>query len=200
MTLFSAIAYNRVMPRRTERSVIVDSLLRTIALGSITAAALLAPGAAVALDKPLNNYLNKLDKKEREEELRRLLRYVRGQGLITSQYQHGLKLTAKAMARLDKVDIESIKVSIPKKWDGLWRIVFYDIPEYKKAGRDALSLKLKQLGFYQLQRSVWLYPHPCEDELSAIALAYGIHSYLTLVTATSIQNQARLQNIFSDII
>lgn len=188
------------MPRRTERSKIIDSLLRTFAIGGITTATLLAPGAAIALDKPLSKLLDSLDKKERQQEFRRLLRYARYQGLITDHYQHGLKLTAKAMARLDKLDIEAVKITIPKKWDGLWRIVFYDIPEHKKAGRDALSLKLRQLGFYQLQRSVWVHPHPCEKELSAVALVYGVHSYLTLVTATTIQNQSRLLNIFSDII
>lgn len=44
-------------------------------------------------------------------------------------------------------------------WDKKWRIVIYDIEEKSKTVRDHLRRKLIELGFAQLQRSVWVSPH-----------------------------------------
>lgn len=40
-------------------------------------------------------------------------------------------------------------------WDGKWRVVIWDIPEKRRMARDLLRYKLKQLGFSQLQKSIW---------------------------------------------
>lgn len=179
---------------------LMNSLLRTIAVGGLTTVAILAPNAISSLDKPLKYYLKSLDKKQRRQEMMRLLRYGRQQGLVSESYQHGLSLTEKATKRLQGLDIETVTIHSPKRWDGLWRIIFYDIPETKKTGRDALSLKLRSLGFYQLQRSVWVHPFPCHDEILFIASSYGVESYVTIIEAKTIQNIQRLEAIFSDLI
>lgn len=46
-----------------------------------------------------------------------------------------------------------------EKWDGLWRIVAYDIEESQRDTRDLLRWKLEELGFAMLQRSLWMTPH-----------------------------------------
>lgn len=45
------------------------------------------------------------------------------------------------------------------RWDGLWRIVAYDIEETRKDIRNSLRWKLEELGFAMLQRSLWMTPH-----------------------------------------
>lgn len=51
-----------------------------------------------------------------------------------------------------------------KKWDRLWRIVFYDVNEKQRSTRLALQQKLENLGFGRLQKSVYISPLPiCED-------------------------------------
>ena len=129
-----------------------------------------------------------------------MLRYAGYQGLTSGQYEHGLELTDKAVKRLEKADVDNMVIKKPDKWDRQWIFAFHDIPEHKKAGRDALAFKLRSLGFYQLQRSVWVHPFPCEDEINAVAVAYGVQSYLTLVDVTKIQNRSRLLDIFADIL
>ena len=44
-------------------------------------------------------------------------------------------------------------------WDGLWRVVAYDIEEKRRETRDLLRAKLEELGFAMLQRSLWMTPH-----------------------------------------
>jgi len=46
-----------------------------------------------------------------------------------------------------------------KKWDGIWRLVSFDIPEKKAKLRAWLRDKLRELGFGMLQESLWIIPH-----------------------------------------
>ena len=41
-----------------------------------------------------------------------------------------------------------MKINIPPKWDGFWRIVIFDVPEKFKKARNALSKKIKDLGLF----------------------------------------------------
>ena len=46
-----------------------------------------------------------------------------------------------------------MKINIPPKWDGFWRIVIFDVPEKFKKARNALSKKIKDLGLFPLQKA-----------------------------------------------
>jgi len=46
-----------------------------------------------------------------------------------------------------------------KPWDRKWRLVIFDIEETSRSIRDLFRIKLKELGFGQLQKSVWITPH-----------------------------------------
>ncbi len=66
-------------------------------------------------------------------------------------------LTSKAKRALA---IYQLKTNIiKKKWDGKWYLLIFDIPERKRYYRDRLRRDLLMLGFYQLQKSVWLFPY-----------------------------------------
>ncbi|QQS17904.1 hypothetical protein IPL68_04565 [Candidatus Saccharibacteria bacterium] len=56
---------------------------------------------------------------------------MKQQGLLAGSYEHGLQLTRKAQGRLERIEIDSITVTPTTVWDGLWRIIIYDIPEEK---------------------------------------------------------------------
>src|SRR3989344_3005352 len=71
--------------------------------------------------------------------------------------------------------IEKLKLPSKKKWDKKWRIVLFDIPEPKKKTRDALRRKLKKLGFLEFQKSVFIFPFPCRDEINFIINFFDIH-------------------------
>jgi len=46
-----------------------------------------------------------------------------------------------------------------QKWDGIWRIVIFDIEEENRWVRDLFRRKLKELSFGFFQKSVWISPH-----------------------------------------
>ena len=61
-----------------------------------------------------------------------------------------------------------------KKWDKQWRIVIFDIKTSRRKKRDALRRMLKRLGFEQLQKSTWIYPFDCKEEVSLTKDFFGI--------------------------
>jgi phenylacetic acid degradation operon negative regulatory protein len=55
-----------------------------------------------------------------------------------------------------------------KPWDGLWRMVVFDIPERRAAERVRLRRHLHARVFGYLQNSVWISPHPLDLERSVL--------------------------------
>ncbi|KKR45288.1 MAG: CRISPR-associated endonuclease Cas2 [Candidatus Zambryskibacteria bacterium RIFCSPLOWO2_12_FULL_39_45] len=82
------------------------------------------------------------------------------------------------------------------KWDKKWRIVMFDIPEKLKKIRDTLRYQLKRLGFMELQRSVFVFPFECKNELEYIIEFYNIKKHVRLVEAHYIDNEFDLKHKF----
>lgn len=72
------------------------------------------------------------------------------------------------------------------KWDHQWRIVIFDIPQEMHRQRNNFRNKLKSLGFYMLQKSVFVFPYPCEEELGDICDDLGITECVDIITAHKI--------------
>jgi len=81
-------------------------------------------------------------------------------------------------------------------WDKKWRAVFFDVPEKYRWGRDALRRKLKELGFYELQKSMFMFPYECEDEIDFIIEHYGMRKYVRYAVMDYIDNDLYLENHF----
>ncbi len=168
---------------------LVDELIRFAMLGTIVGTVLLAPNAVQALDKPLRSIDRALSARERTREAKRILRYMKEHGYLTGEYEHGLQLTDKARRRLAKREMHHISIDIPNIWDGTWRVVMYDIPEKKGGARRALGGSLRKLGFFQLQKSAWIMPFPCRDQVANIAAYFDIDTYVTYFEAQYLDNE-----------
>jgi len=83
-----------------------------------------------------------------------------------------------------------------EKWDGQWRMVIFDIPEDLRKARDALRSKLKELGFCELQKSVFVFPYECKDEIDFIVEFFGVREYVRYGILRSIDNDPHLRRIF----
>lgn len=73
-----------------------------------------------------------------------------------------------------------------KKWDGLWRIVAFDIPQKKALLRDTLRKKLKELGFGMLQESIWVSPHDFVADLREFLEVRGLSEMVFVLEAKNI--------------
>ena len=93
-------------------------------------------------------------------------------------------------------NLETMKVGRPEKWDNLWRIVMFDIPEPLKKVRESLRYQLKNMGFHELQKSVFINPFPCAKEIEYVVEFYNIRKHVRFITAMNIDNELHLKKIF----
>ncbi len=106
-----------------------------------------------------------------------------------------LELTAKGKRTFNRRNFDDISIPIPRKWDGRWRFFLFDIPEKRRTFRNALRDKLKKIGFFQFQKSVWIFPFECAKELQYICEYLGIRPYTIAFTA-KIDNDRILRRYF----
>lgn len=109
-----------------------------------------------------------------------------------------ISLTAKGRKMAGWLQIDALKIKKPKKWDRKWRMVIFDISSLKKLYREAFRGKLKQLGFYQLQKSVWIHPFDCRDEIELLREFFGLNQKeMRLILAEDIGPDEWLRKIFN---
>ena len=99
---------------------------------------------------------------------------LRRRGFIDFKNENGqiyIKLTEAGRRRAGYFQINDLRIKKPFQWDKQWRIVFFDISELKKLHREAFRGKLKELGFCQLQKSVWVHPFKCDSEIELLRLS-----------------------------
>jgi hypothetical protein len=108
-----------------------------------------------------------------------------------------LVLSEEGKKRMLIYNLETLKLKRQDKWDGYWRIIIFDIPERLKYAREWLSRKLKEIGMYQLQKSVYVYPFECKDELDFIIEYFGLRPYVRLGLLKEIDNELHLRKIFN---
>ena len=133
----------------------------------------------------IRNSMNHLRRK-------RLIEYVSDKnGKVT------VRITQKGKTRLRVFDIELMKIDKPKRWDGKWRLVMFDIPMRFTKGREALRFHLKDLNFFQFQKSAWIYPYPCEDEIIFIADFFGVGKYVEVLIVDSVLREEKIKKYFN---
>jgi len=114
-------------------------------------------------------------------------------GFLNVQKSKGeevLVLTPKGKELLARFRRDELVLKKPKAWDKKWRMVIYDIREERKYLRDELKSILKGLGFIMVQKSVWVYPYPCEDLLAMLKGDFGVGKEVLYLVVDRLENDA----------
>ena len=129
-------------------------------------------------------------KRRKWNQLRNDLYYLKRKGFIdVESNQDGtytVRTTKSGRKQAHRYDIDNLSIETPKRWDGYWRLVIFDIPAYKQKARFALLAKLKNFGFIMLQRSIWAYPFECKKEIAVLAKAFKIEGYVQHVVCNEV--------------
>lgn len=107
-----------------------------------------------------------------------------------------LILTEEGRKRALTFKIDEMAIKKPPRWDGKWRVVIFDIPEKRRKVRDALRRHLSQLGFYELQKSVFVHPYPCGGEIEFLIEFYDARQHIRQIIAQHIDNELHLKTKF----
>ena len=127
--------------------------------------------------------------------------YLKKKGLIKIEQtnkQIYISLTEEGKKEAGKFQINELRIKSPKEWDKKWRIIIFDVPELARMKRDAFRGKLKEFGFYQLQKSVWIYPYNCQKEIRLLREFFNLTSKnLRILEVEKIEEDSLLKKIFS---
>lgn len=107
-----------------------------------------------------------------------------------------IKITPLGGQMMFQCGITLVRPKKPEKWDELWRLVMFDIPEKRRKARNALRFALQKMGLVQVQKSVFVYPYPCKKEIDFVAGFFKIRKGVTYATANTIEGSTVLKKKF----
>jgi len=120
--------------------------------------------------------LNNLDIKNWRKN--RSLKKLKEKGFIKNNF----RLTRKGFNKSLFILINNIAIKIPKIWDGKWRMLIFDIPKNYAGNRNFLRNHLIDIGFIQIQKSVWAFPFPCKKEIKFLIELTKTEKYTYFIT------------------
>lgn len=174
-------------------------LIALLMAGAIYIAAS-SPYFGLYLSREIRKYLRERKKfKEKDPTFNNAFYYLKNRGYLDIQKRNKqlyIALTEEGRKRAGKYLIDDLEIKKPKKWDKRWQIVIFDIPNLTNSKRAALRGKLKELGFYKVQKSVWVFPYDCRKEINLLQEFFGLKSKeLSLITG-KIENDNFLRRHF----
>lgn len=111
----------------------------------------------------------------KESSLAAAIRRLRKRGLVEQEKNEEgktiLKLTTLGREFLGK----------DEAWDGKYRIIIWDIPEKKRVIRNLFRRRLKEWGFKNLQRSVWISKKNATDKLRKLISDLDLEKWIIVI-------------------
>ncbi|MBI4135968.1 MAG: hypothetical protein HY481_00220 [Candidatus Vogelbacteria bacterium] len=163
---------------------------------------LLASGVALSLTRSPRQYFRIVKAVAREWKfinrgrLFRLVKEFKNERLVDYREKADgeieITITDKGQLAMLNFNLDKMFIPEPKIWDQKWRLVVFDIPEKIKRARDALREKLRELGFYEWQKSVFIHPYDCTREIDFLSEFFNIRPYVRLAIIEQTTNEAEL--------
>jgi hypothetical protein len=167
--------------RKVPHGILAKDVLTYLAMGAALYLSCSSPNGA-------RRFLKSMKKEWNRRNARLVLDRLQKHKLISYHQKDATTLivtiTQAGKRKVKEWELEHMKIEVPRKWDKRWRIVTFDIREDRKKGRDALREMLKQLNFYQLQRSVFVHPYSCKAEIELICDVFRLPAREVLYFST----------------
>ena len=182
------------MQKRIKRGETYQLILKILGVAGVASIAVLAPNALQAI-----SMLRGGGKRRSLYYLTSVLGRMESKGFIVIRKEGGrgiVSITERGKRELDRYRFHE-KSFNKKKWDRRWRIVIFDIKEYKRGTRAKIRAELKNFGFVLLQQSVWVYPYECEEIIRLLKADYHIGKEILYIIAEKIENDIWLRKRFN---
>ena len=182
--------------KKRRRDKTVEIILKTIAVAGVLSVALLAPNAFQVFKMFKNGRRGENQKYYFKTAASRLAK----QGFLEfRKTERGTfaRITPAGERKLRFLELDSFEIQKPKRWDGRWRVVIFDIKEGRKKTRDKLRLSLIRLGFVRLQNSVWVSPYDCEDFITLIKADFMIGKDILYLIVEKLENDKVIRKHFN---
>ena len=177
--------------KKTQRANVQKIVLTSVAAAGVLSVALVAPNVLGAMAK-----LGLLPSARQNEIIKRSRTRLVKRGLLVYQ-DNKLRLTPKGEAVLRMLELHEFRLKRPKRWDGKWRVLVFDIPEKRKKTREQVRKTLLVIGFIRLQDSVWIYPYDCEDLLTLLKADFKVGKDMLYMVVDQLEYDAPLKTRFN---
>jgi len=184
--------------KRNKNYASTKEVLSLLAQGAILTFSFAAPN----MIKLLGEFKKKPNKNEWRRfnlgYLKRTLKRLEKQKLIKIEINGNktiLKISDQGKMKVLKYTIGELELE-KKRWDKKWRLVLYDIPNHLNISRDQIRKSLKNLGFLEIQKSVYLTPFPCFDQVDFLRTIFHLRKYMKIIWVDKIENEKVYKNYF----
>lgn len=178
-----------------------EIVLRSLALGLVVGGTLVFPCMPVIIGSLIKMVEEAKGHKVTKSKVKRVLKELEKKDVIDLQEKD-----SEVYVRIkDNNNISVVKYSLKalldykrkkKEWSGKWTMVFFDVPEKQRRKRDYLRRFLHKLGFYQYQKSVYLFPYECEKEVALIKKIIEAGKYTKYIIADKIEDENKAKIFF----
>ncbi len=180
--------------KRRRLGYVQQATLAAIGIAGILLVGMAAPNTLQLLGKiPGNKYRFK-------NQSAHILTRLACEGYITFQEKEGKRYAriteAGRRALAVRGNILGQQIQRKKRWDKRWRVVIFDIPEYRRQTRNRLRAMMRSFGFYRLQDSVWIYPYDCEDVIALVKTELKTGASVLYVIVEKLENDQHLRQEF----
>lgn len=161
--------------------------LRIIGMAGLVGTVVVAPNAVQAYGLLVTKLI-------RDESTRkRIYKELKRRGLIQvsagDDGTYNVGITLDGARKLLSLSANEITITPMKKWDGHWRLVCFDIPKGKDSERLYFNRRLHELGFTMLQRSMWVHPFECIDEIRSITDFVNLTRYVSVIEVIKLDDR-----------
>lgn len=127
---------------------------------------------AQGYDRPLNKAI-----------LAQTIRRLREKGLVETSLNEG-----QIIFKLSNLGEDYLKILNfdEKTWDKKWRIILFDIPENNRNVRQLLRNRLKEWGFKQWQKSVWVTKKDVMVSLKNLIIELKLEKQVALIESSNV--------------
>ncbi|OGG15471.1 hypothetical protein A3D77_06500 [Candidatus Gottesmanbacteria bacterium RIFCSPHIGHO2_02_FULL_39_11] len=185
----------------------VKDVLKLIGNGLLISSIFLFPGMGMGV----KTIMDVIDKREKEQYLKKLHQYDTNRLKAILRRLHKQKcisvssegdksvitLTSKGRKYFLKYKLLEMDIQKLKHWDGKWRLVMYDISQFKRSQQDAFRQMLKKFHMLSLQKSVYLTPYPCAKEIAFLREYFDIGEEVIYVQVEAIENESAYKEYFN---
>lgn len=106
-----------------------------------------------------------------------------------------VSITEKGKKKLLAYNIDNIRLD-ETRWDGVWRLIIYDVVRTKRANSEAFRRSLLKLHLLKLQKSVYLTPFKCENKIEYLRQIYDIGNEVQILKVGKLENEGAYKQYF----
>lgn len=180
-------------------------IIYLLGMGVLLASSIVAPGALFVV-KEIVKAKDESDRRKAQKEwrkfnvsyLKRNLKRLAEQKIVEVVEENGeevIKLTSKGKTKFLRFQMEDLSLRMPR-WDGKWRIVLYDISKFRKHQQEQFRRLIKDMNFFPLQKSVYLTPYPCSEQIAYLREYFGIGDEVILIRADNLEDEEVYKEYF----